>query len=291
MCEEALGALRKHIVALKHAGAITADLAIPDPTSSKLLAEAAFERWLKDAKVVFVSDKVELEPILDDYFEKRPPFSEKKKSEFPDAIVAAALKEWCREKRQTLYLVTSDSDLQACCSEEGPIFFLRSVAEVISHAAASIEFGNEFLAAMKKSDPIFEELGDSVLTVDVTVEGGYNGDARVRAKGYINEVVGLTVLSASIEDVTGAMVQAFVEFEAEVDLALDVDEDGVEYSETEGRPGRQFRTHAYPSFVVTAEVIADFDEDAKAITAVHSVSLLEGNIEVPWTKIESWVTR
>jgi hypothetical protein len=51
--------------------------------------------------------------VFNKYFERRPPFSEKKKSEFPDAFVLQTLEEWCRREGAKIYVISDDPDLQA----------------------------------------------------------------------------------------------------------------------------------------------------------------------------------
>lgn len=57
------------------------------------------------------SDGVDIKSLLDDYFDGKPPFGEgKKKCEFPDAITAKILLNWCRKNRQKMVVVSGDGD-------------------------------------------------------------------------------------------------------------------------------------------------------------------------------------
>src|SRR6516165_3649874 len=61
----------------------------------------------------------------------------KKKSEFPDAISIASIRLWCQQNRATAYIVSEDRDLQACCSESGPLFHAESINDIIARPTVS----------------------------------------------------------------------------------------------------------------------------------------------------------
>ena len=51
--------------------------------------------------------------VMQAYFDKRPPFSEKKKYEFPDAFSIEGIKEFCaRKKMNSIYIIAKDSDIK-----------------------------------------------------------------------------------------------------------------------------------------------------------------------------------
>lgn len=59
------------------------------------------------------------ESIIDDYFELRPPFKiGEKRKEFPDAISAAILRNWCDQTDTKLCVVTGDSDWVPLCTDK-----------------------------------------------------------------------------------------------------------------------------------------------------------------------------
>lgn len=60
---------------------------------------------------------IDLQSILDSYFERRAPFSEKKKSEFPDAFVLKSLELWCKERNTTCFVLSKDGDMRDYKSE------------------------------------------------------------------------------------------------------------------------------------------------------------------------------
>ena len=95
---EALQRATKFKAMVRNAGL---DLA---PLSDGLMAQrsaAAFDSYLSEGWLFEVPISVDLNQLLDDYFEHRPPFSKAKRKEFPDAIVCASLLNWSRKPRST----------------------------------------------------------------------------------------------------------------------------------------------------------------------------------------------
>ncbi len=55
--------------------------------------------------------EIDLKGIFEKYFKGEKPFGPgKKKSEFPDAVVIAALEKWCLDKKQKIYFISGDKD-------------------------------------------------------------------------------------------------------------------------------------------------------------------------------------
>ena len=59
-----------------------------------------------------IQENLDLVSIIEDYFNKKAPFSEKKKSEFPDAIVLKSLEQWCSENNTTCIVLSKDTDMK-----------------------------------------------------------------------------------------------------------------------------------------------------------------------------------
>lgn len=78
-----------------------------------------FLTQLKTAKVrrIPLQENLDLKAIIDAYFLKEPPFSQRKKSEFPDAIVLKSLDMWCKENKEKCIVLSNDNDMQTYSSE------------------------------------------------------------------------------------------------------------------------------------------------------------------------------
>lgn len=72
-----------------------------------------FLEQLKIANVcrIPLQENLDISSIVDAYFRKEPPFSEKKKSEFPDAFVLKSLELWCKDNKQTCVILSNDNDM------------------------------------------------------------------------------------------------------------------------------------------------------------------------------------
>ena len=53
-----------------------------------------------------------IEQVVDGYFNATPPFSAKKKDEFPDAIVLHAIEAWAKNCNTSVYILSTDGDMQ-----------------------------------------------------------------------------------------------------------------------------------------------------------------------------------
>jgi hypothetical protein len=92
--------------------------------------------------------------IFDKYFQKQPPFGPaKKKEEFPDAFVLTALEQWCAAKKQRMYVVSSDGDLESGCGDRGPLIHLKSIAEFVDLVLRAEEDEADFLAQFFVDNP------------------------------------------------------------------------------------------------------------------------------------------
>ena len=88
---------------------------------------------LKNAKAeILPAMNINAGIIFQKYFDREPPFGPaKKKAEFPDAFVVSALETWCTTKKQSMYVVSTDPDMQSACGNGGPLLHLKSVAEFV----------------------------------------------------------------------------------------------------------------------------------------------------------------
>lgn len=89
---------------------------------SETAANDMKEQFLKQLKIAKVrriplQENLDLKAIIDAYFRKEPPFSQKKKSEFPDAIVLKSLEMWCKENNENCIVLSNDNDMRTYSSE------------------------------------------------------------------------------------------------------------------------------------------------------------------------------
>ena len=59
---------------------------------------------------IITSKDISVSKLIEDYFAKKPPFSEKKKAEFPDAIALNTLKNWAETHNKKILCFSQDPD-------------------------------------------------------------------------------------------------------------------------------------------------------------------------------------
>ncbi|MGV1785839.1 MULTISPECIES: PIN domain-containing protein [Agrobacterium] len=72
--------------------------------------------------------------IFEDYFAGRPPFSQPKSKEFPDAFVIKALDEWCQERGERLYVVSRDKAMQQAVEASPRLISAINLKDILAAA-------------------------------------------------------------------------------------------------------------------------------------------------------------
>lgn len=72
--------------------------------------EQQFEEYINDKNVIIIdNDMINLNKVLDDYFNIKPPFEKtKKRNEFKDAFIINILKNYSQKKRIQVHMISSD---------------------------------------------------------------------------------------------------------------------------------------------------------------------------------------
>lgn len=107
-------------------------LTIPDKKKSSDLALNYLDRFLTSLRTITLdSATVNVDGIFSDYFHKKPPFeeSEKKKNEFPDAVIAAQIKNRF-SNAEPIYIVTKDNGLKKAFQDISYCTIVSSLAEL-----------------------------------------------------------------------------------------------------------------------------------------------------------------
>ena len=122
----------------------------------------------------------------------------KKRSEFPDAISIASVRLWCQQNRATAYIVSEDRDLQACCSESGPLFHAESINDIISRATVSQDLHDALEKALNGSEYLRDTLIEKIKK-SATVETSSSGDWQVTT-AEIDDVPSVRIISVRVLD-------------------------------------------------------------------------------------------
>jgi len=85
-------------------------------------------------------DEISIENLLEKYFSRNPPFSEKKKYEFPDAINLLAIESWCIKNNQDMCIISSDNDIKNYCADKEILHYYSSIEEFLDHVTSIYEY-------------------------------------------------------------------------------------------------------------------------------------------------------
>ncbi len=79
-----------------------------------------------------------LQSMLDRYFKGEPPFGEKKKTEFPDAIALLSIEQWAKTENAKVLCISNDGDWKSYCDTNDQLICVDDLELVLSAASACI---------------------------------------------------------------------------------------------------------------------------------------------------------
>ncbi|OKO75936.1 hypothetical protein AC629_33375 [Bradyrhizobium sp. NAS80.1] len=284
---EASSSLIKHGGIMDQLGASAVIENVRDQATALETLETAFDEFLKHTKSVNVPLISDVKGVLEDYFAKRPPFSTKKKSEFPDAISIASIRSWCRQHNSTVYIVSDDPDLRECCSEAGPLFHAESIAEIISQATVSQEVHDALEKALRESEYLSDRLADKIkhdLDVEFSSYDRSEGVAIVAAR--IDDVHSINVISLNVLEEQAGTFTCEPEIEVEISLDIEIEIEGHHgYGPHDYEPTRRHRASQTRLELFYPEVIARF-EPSTGCLEFESISLGTQSVRVSMSDFE-----
>ena len=92
-------------------------------------SEELFETFIKEIDAeILGTDLIDLDTIIDDYFEIKPPFEEgeKKRKEFPDAFIANQVRKRFGDA-EDVAIISNDSGFKKACQQSPHHFFFDSL--------------------------------------------------------------------------------------------------------------------------------------------------------------------
>ena len=124
------------------------DLNLEDDTAQlQALADAAFEKFLKEVQVVRIDYKnVNLPKVMDWYEKGSAPFSSKgsKRKEFPDALAFEMVLQNAMTY-STVAVVSADKDFQRACEQLPNVLYVESLPKLTQNLLAEPEKVNELI--------------------------------------------------------------------------------------------------------------------------------------------------
>jgi hypothetical protein len=270
---EASSSLIKHSGMMEQLGASAAIERVRDQATALNTLETAFDEYLKGTKAVNVPLISDVKPVLEDYFARRPPFSTKKKAEFPDAISITSIRSWCQQNNSTAYIVSEDPDLRDCCTEEGPLFHAESIAEIISKATVTQEVHDALEKALQASDYLSDRLAEEIKSLDVEFGRRSRDERGAIVAARIDDVHSINVFSLNVLEHEGETFTLEPQVEAEIAFDIDVEvEGGYGYGPDEYEPDERYSVSQTQVEYFYPEVIVRFDVSTGALE-FESISL------------------
>ncbi len=177
------------------------------------LTSAAQEKWneyLTSLNPIEVGvDSVNLEEVFIDYQKGNPPFSNKKKNEFPDAFTIRALTAWAEQNDIDVSLVTTDGDFGGAV--EGRLKLEESLRAFLDNISAQRDYYEEASKAFEQLRADIEtKAAEKLSGMFYTTEYEWFGAVEDTYVDNVN-VVNTYVIYASESGCT-------VEFDADVDF-------------------------------------------------------------------------
>ena len=147
----------------------------PDAAAKNALEE--WERYKTDIKPTLVSvDLAKPTQMMEAYFDLKPPFSPRKRTEFRDAFVLEALRVWAATENQQVIVVSGDAEMKTACDGERLVH-----AETIADALART-LDNEAMekaareALINDADLIEERLQQEIEGLPVSIDDDPDAD-------------------------------------------------------------------------------------------------------------------
>ncbi len=167
-------------IASESLAALTTELMNFDP--NKL-----WEKYCSELKAQDISSDLDWRVVFDDYFAQRPPFSEKKKMEFPDAFNLKLVE---KRKSKHLVIISSDPDYDAWAIGKKNVNVFKNLQE----------FTNEYV---RLKDPEFVAVTDKLMKDFLTeiksdIKSLYNEPSDYSIDAYQSEIVDANVESVEL---------------------------------------------------------------------------------------------
>jgi hypothetical protein len=170
---------------------------------------------LTGAEILSTSD-MRAGPVLDAFFRRQPPFSDKKPFEFRDAFAIGRLHEWAKTSGQSVHVISKDRDFHATCDGR-MLIHKSSIGDALALLFAGHALADSALAFLARSKDVLEELvGESLDSGSFEISEDWDADIddyRIRRFDLLDSEV-IEVLDRSV------IVEARVELDLEVDATV-----------------------------------------------------------------------
>lgn len=160
-------------------------------------AEVAKNRFASFAnstgmEIVNSSDFVKVQDVLNCYFERSPPFSQKKKNEFPDAFSLLALEGWASQRNGLIIVVSNDGDWKSYCDNSDRLISV----DKLDVALSSVNYDADDVLNLVKSKILADDIPnfkndvfDSISSVGSEFDVSFIADSFLSFDEDLNELI------------------------------------------------------------------------------------------------------
>ncbi len=181
------------------------------------LGEQIWKEYIEMSNIEVISAKeTDVQQLLDLYFTGKPPFSLKKKNEFPDAISLLSLSNWQEKTDENIYVVSGDGDYKAWCNGKSEYYYVETLNEFMDLYNRAEEKLTEEIHELVEVEKyqILKTLSDSFLWCGF--EYAPNWEAEVENV----EVINIELIDVSVIDIADESV--FLNLTLEIEYSADV---------------------------------------------------------------------
>jgi hypothetical protein len=209
-------------------------------------------------------------PVLEAFFQRQPPFSIKKPSEFRDAFAIGRLREWAQAKGEPVHVVSKDGDFKAAC--DGKILVHQeAIGDVLSMLFGGTALARSTVGFISRSrDQIEEAVGQYLDSRFFQISEDWNAEI----EDY--RVASFELQDSEVIDILDDTV--VVQADATVELEVDAIVHDYEHSpRDEGEYVFLLKEHVRftASFDTRLDIAVKLEGDPKIPIAVDDVSIVE----------------
>lgn len=263
-------------------------------------AIAQFDLFIFNIKArILDSSGVDINSIISDYFDKRPPFEERKdkKSEFPDAFIMAKIRMFAKQHSQSICVVSNDKAFKDL--EKSPnirVFSkLQDFFRFINPYEDWLERVKSYLDVPEQHDNICKMIKEKIQDINPYIDGE-NYDRKGIVDGFdyeeteISEVNDVTFKFESVDSVNNGDLTVTLDCKAKIyaDCTYFDESDSVWDSEEKDYIFRNYG-NTEETHVVEFEGILKLKVDDEKIVATNSIQFdftLDQNTRISRTIIE-----
>lgn len=216
---------------------------------------------------------IDVETLMDDYFNQRPPFESKKPNEFKDAIMINAIKNYRPMTGVKVCVVSNDEGFRKAFEDNENFITFKFLGDFLKYYTSS----EEILALIAEaiSDEVAEGMHDDIIKEyisDFDIDRGYYAEWNIDS-GDIDEIECELLYVEKLES------SYIANFSVDVDISIDItyrDEDRSYYDKEEESYLIEHYIHAieHHRFNVIIAIECEIEQDEKIISVV-SANVLE----------------